>query len=65
MLSRTALASPPSPQGVIVTQQLMILTPPVPPTLNVSSASAFPLAVTVIHWLMIQVASALLVTSVR
>merc|ERR1712128_45912 len=65
IFARTALASPPSPLGVTVTRQLMILTPRVPPIPNVSSASAFPLVVTVIHWLMIQTASALLVTSAR
>merc|ERR1711892_808752 len=65
IFARTVPASPPSPLGVTVTQQLMILTPPVQPPLNVSSASASPLVVTVIHLLMIQTASALLVTSAR
>ena len=64
-LTRTAPASPPSPPGVTVTQQQMILTPPVQLTPSVSSASACPKVVTVIHRLMIQTASVLLEMSAR
>ena len=45
-----------SPQAVTVIQKLTIQTPPAQPIPNVSSASVCPLVVTVIHWLMIQMA---------
>ena len=57
MLSRTAPASPPSPQGVTVTRQLMILMPRALLILSVSSAPVCPRGVTVIQMLKIQIAS--------
>merc|ERR1740124_480207 len=54
--ARTVHASPPFPQDVNVTQQLMIQTLHAQLTLSVSSASVFPLDVTVILILMIQMA---------
>jgi len=54
--ARTVHASPPFPQDVNVTQQLMIQMLPAHLTLSVSSASVFPLDVTVILILMTQMA---------
>merc|ERR1740124_1164327 len=54
--ARTVHASPPFPQDVNVTQQLMIQMLPAQLTLSVSSASVFPLDVTVILILMTQMA---------